>query len=261
MRVPNSDQKPYLKFYQDNADIEFIKPKHYTKIFSEEEVDDLFNLIIKDREWYVSGTVGKNQNKMDLKDEKGNVLRNPDGYYDNPRSRISQGIGKHPDEIPNHFKRKILHMINHYMPDDRGYFFNETWAIQRYLGEQGGKFDWHHDDISFFKMDPTIDSEKLFVQNTHPRRRLSISVAMNDHSDYNDGNLIVDETGTGNIHKASTILLNKGDACIFQSSTYHAVQPVSEGTRYALIIWVVFKEDYKLWKEQICLEEFIEQNI
>jgi hypothetical protein len=260
MRVPNSNQKPYLKFYQDNAEIDFIKPKHYKQLFSEEEVNDLFNIIVDNQDWYVSGTVGNDQTKIELKDEDGNY-HVPDDYYNNPRSRISQGKGKHPDQIPNHFKKKILHMINDYAPDARGYYFNESWTVQRYLGEQGGKFDWHHDDISFFKMDPTLSPDKLFVQNAHPRRRLSISVAMNDHSDYNHGNLVVDETGTGMRDKATTMYLKKGDACIFQSSTLHAVEPVSEGTRFALIIWVVFKEDYKLWKEQVCLEEFIEQNI
>ena len=131
--------------------------------------------------------------------------------------------------------------------EDDSYYFDEEWAIQRYLGEQGGKFDWHQDILDFFQYVQGSTAEEHFIRNTRPNRKLSVSVAMNNKSDYNDGNLVI---GTKEEKSERVpVDLDRGDMVIFTSNTYHGVEPVTEGTRYALIIWALSYNEIYEWNK------------
>ena len=43
--------------------------------------------------------------------------------------------------------------------------------------------------------------------------------------------------------------LDRGDMVIFTSNTYHGVEPVTEGTRYALIIWALSYNEIYEWNK------------
>ena len=214
--------------------------KVYRGFWSEQELDDLFNIIVSNNEWLISGTIGSGQIK-----DNNDTLR-PDYYNMKARSRISQAQTKPPKNIPNHFKHKLLQVMDRdFAMEDDSYYFDEEWAIQRYLGEQGGKFDWHQDILDFFKYVQGSTAEEHFIRNTRPNRKLSVSVAMNNKSDYNDGNLVI---GTKEEKSERVpIDLDRGDMVIFTSDIYHGVEPVSEGTRYALIIWALSYNELIEW--------------
>jgi len=228
--------------------------KIYRKFWSNEELDDLYSLIVSN-EWHNQGTIGSN----DIKDR--NDVKADDYYLTKKRSRIAQAQTLRPKDIPDHFKQKLLKaMERDFAVDDDSYYFDEEWAINRYLGEQGGKFDWHEDVLDFFIYEINSTAEQHFIRNTRPQRKLSVSVAINDKSEYNGGNLVIGEEFKDSERKP--VDLDRGDMVIFTSNTYHGVEPVTEGTRYALIIWALsYNEIYKWNKYYKNLEDDTETTL
>ena len=216
--------------------------KIYREFWSKEELDDLSKVIITRDDWSVSGTISRGQ----IKDKKEEL--SSDYYNMKARSRISQSQTKPPIDIQVHFKNKLLKVMDRDFPmENDSYYFDEEWAIQRYQGIQGGKFDWHQDVLDFFKYVSGDSAEQHFIKNTRPHRRLSVSVAMNDKSDYNEGNLVV-----GTLDEKSErvpVDLDRGDMVIFTSDTWHGVEPVTEGIRYALIIWALSYNEIIEWNQ------------
>lgn len=215
--------------------------KIYRKFWSDKELDDLYNLIVSNK-WHIQGTVGAN----DIKDR--NDIQDKDYYSKKNRARIAQAQTLRPKNIPVHFKDKLLKVMNSdFTVEGDSYYFDEEWAINRYLGTQGGKFDWHEDVLDFFIYEKGSTAEQHFIRNTRPQRKLSVSVAMNNKSDYNGGNLVIGEEFKNS--KREPVDLDRGDMLIFTSNTYHGVEPVTEGTRYALIIWALSYNEMNEWNK------------
>ena len=161
-------------------------------------------------------------------------------------SRIAKSILIRPQDIPIAIRDKINAAAVDVQSGN--YYFNEAWSIQRYLDIDGGKFDWHADTLRFFKYhkgDEKLDAEDIFRRNTVPERAISVSIALNDREEYEGGQFIIDY-GDG---AKWPVDLDRGDACIFTSDTFHGVEPVTNGVRDALIIWLVNYEDYVRWLE------------
>lgn len=64
-------------------------------------------------------------------------------------------------------------------------------------------------------------------------RKLSFTVQLTDPESYKGGDLVID---IGTDHKLKR---EKGTMCAFPSYLLHEVTPVTEGTRYSLVGWVV----------------------
>lgn len=67
------------------------------------------------------------------------------------------------------------------------------------------------------------------------RRRADVSftVALNDHFDYDGGELVV-QSG----HEERGVLLNAGDAVVYPTGDLHRVEPVTRGARIVVVGWV-----------------------
>tara|TARA_R110002126_G_scaffold4909_26_gene25393 strand:- start:7354 stop:8025 length:672 start_codon:yes stop_codon:yes gene_type:complete len=211
--------------------------KVYHKFWSRDEIDDLYRYFDRaTMEWYKSHSVNATVDEAKINT----------GNYEE-RHRIAGAKILQPKNIPDHFKNKLIKAFKEDFSEiGNEWHFDEAWSVQRYKGDEGGKFEWHMDVLEHFNYNSDKTPEQLFIANTRPARKLSISVALNDKSDYNDGNFTID-AGDGN---KTPVDLNKGDMCVFTSETFHSVEPVTgEGTRYALIIWVVDGEEFIEWQK------------
>lgn len=210
--------------------------KVYRQFWSEQEIDDLFAIFLKNNnDWNVQKTTNAGH------DEALNTKEYDEEYVSNydKHARIADGLGKNPSDIPEHFTNKLRKLLHEEWSEPTGiksWFYMEHWTINRYLGTSGGKFEWHKDTLDFFKYNSDDSHEAMFIKNSRPEREISISVALNDKSEYNNGDFTID-SGDGN---KTPVDLNKGDMCMFTSDTFHSVEPVTgDGVRYALIIWVL----------------------
>ena len=103
--------------------------------------------------------------------------------------------------------------------NDLYYKFNlsgESEHIQYtvYYGEEEGYYDWHIDSMHKHK------------------RKLSGVVQLSDPSEYEGGELQIQNGGIHTVEKA------KGTFVIFPSWMTHRVTPVTKGVRKSLVIWV-----------------------
>ncbi len=92
----------------------------------------------------------------------------------------------------------------------------EKIQLARYDAEEAGFFEWHAD---------TVPSDMT--------RKISISVPLNDPSDYEGGVLELNQ-GTSVIRVSQ----DPGTPIIFPSWLIHRVTPVTRGKRYSLVAWV-----------------------
>ena len=74
-------------------------------------------------------------------------------------------------------------------------------------------------------------------------RKLSMIINLTDPNEYKGGELQFDfrnEAAGKNIHTCEA-MKEKGSIVIFPSFVWHRVTPVTEGTRYSLVNWIVGK--------------------
>ena len=91
--------------------------------------------------------------------------------------------------------------------------------VARYDSTESGFYDWHYD-----------------FGPAKPERKLSISVQLSNSADYDGGDL---ELLYGN---SPTKLDRARGACImFPSFMLHRVTPVTRGTRWSLVAWIIGK--------------------
>jgi len=93
--------------------------------------------------------------------------------------------------------------------------------FNRYEG--GGKYGAHVD--SALHADPETGAMV--------RTDVSVTVFLNEPSDYTGGELIVDDT-----YGEHEVKLAAGDAVLYPSTSLHRVEPVTQGTRLASFLWV-----------------------
>ena len=163
-------------------------------------------------------------------------------------SRIAKSIILRPEKFPVELKEKILY--NTYKVIEEPVIFHEALSVQRYMDTDNGRFDWHQDTLNFFlfqKSDINSSAEHVFLKNTRPKRKVSISIALNDRDEYEGGQFVID-MGDG---QKTPVDLDRGDMVMFTSNTFHGVEPVTKGERQALIIWLISNEEYQQWK-QLC---------
>jgi len=89
----------------------------------------------------------------------------------------------------------------------------------------GEYYDWHMD----------LGSRDAFAL-----RKISISVLLNDPAEYEGGDLEI-STGTTNRLAAR----NKGAVILFPSYALHRVLPITKGTRYSLVAWIVGNQPFR----------------
>ena len=70
------------------------------------------------------------------------------------------------------------------------------------------------------------------------KRKLSMSITLNSHDDYEGGDLEIFSGDEDQLHLKNNRSLNPGDAIVFPSFRHHRVTPVKRGIRHALINWI-----------------------
>jgi len=201
-------------------------------LLSNEEVNDILHFDYR-HNWYRATSIDQLGKGMQIEGPRITEQKNF-SYFECPSFHK---ILKKSNEL---FKKKL--------------YTSESLSLLKYDSRLKAKFDWHKDTLNYYidvdQQNKFIkDPEQLYIRNTRPKRNVSISVALNDVSEYNGGTLILDEAGDENEKNASVIRLNKGYAVLFDSDMYHGVHPVTEGTRYALIIWLYDLEQFYEWWE------------
>ena len=98
-------------------------------------------------------------------------------------------------------------------------------------------YHWHQDS-----------HHKPYGQNTGWQegliRKLSVTISLVDGSSYEGGDLELfhQRSWKDNKPMISEQARNKGSITVFPSFVWHRVSPVTEGTRYSLVIWNLGKE-------------------
>jgi PKHD-type hydroxylase len=100
---------------------------------------------------------------------------------------------------------------------------------------KGQYYKWHMDS----KNKPFDDPEDQFLLNKV--RKLSLSLLLSHPDEYKGGDFEFDFSNveSGTIRHPLKELSAKGSMVVFPSHTYHRVTPVTEGTRYSLVIWCI----------------------
>jgi PKHD-type hydroxylase len=88
-----------------------------------------------------------------------------------------------------------------------------------YKESDNGHYNWHVD------VSPT---------DTHPPRKLSMSLLLSDPSEFEGGELQVKTCND----EIQTLDMVKGRAWFFPSYTLHRVTPVTKGVRRSLVLWI-----------------------
>jgi len=96
-------------------------------------------------------------------------------------------------------------------------------------------YGWHCDS---FVLDPNGKNDQIVFPDLS--RKLSLTVSLNDESEYSGGYLEIDNRNNfhqKNIHRLE-IIRTTGSLVVFPSFLYHRVTPVKKGTRYSLVVWM-----------------------
>jgi len=112
----------------------------------------------------------------------------------------------------------IIYANSHYKFKIKGL---ETLQLTYYNGNEKGKYDLHVDTSSF------LVNQKKYM------RKITISILLSNHNDFEGGELLLIDSGKDVIPKHKT-----GHAIIFPSFLPHRVFPVLEGRRISLVGWV-----------------------
>lgn len=120
-----------------------------------------------------------------------------------------------------HIIRDRVNVINKSTWDFNLHSIIEYIQYTEYTGEEQGFYDWH------------VDIGNNTIAN---RRKLSITIQLSDADEYKGGELLVfDGKPIDDIGMAPKKI---GTAAIFPSYLLHKVNPVTEGIRKSLVLWM-----------------------
>lgn len=128
--------------------------------------------------------------------------------------------------------RELWDYIHHLNAQSK-WNFNVDFAepCQFTIYKKGQHYNWH------------IDGGITKPEYNGKIRKLSMTILLSDPKDFQGGDLEFDFQNNKpfsdvNIY-STTGLLRKGSICMFPSFVYHRVTPVTKGTRYSLVVWVI----------------------
>jgi len=114
---------------------------------------------------------------------------------------------------------RLAQLVNQLNREHWGFELVGSERLQFSAYGPGEYYDWHMD---------------LGARGNFALRKISISVLLNDPAEYEGGDLEV-SVGTANRLAAR----KKGAVILFPSYAMHRVLPITKGTRYSLVAWIV----------------------
>ena len=126
--------------------------------------------------------------------------------------------------------------------ENAGWNYEWDWSedIQFTKYEKGNHYDWHID-----VGDPYENT--TFKEYDGKIRKLSCIVSLNDSSEYEGGEVLIDDRMYREDKKRKERIFEvkelkeKGTIIVFPSFCYHKVKPILKGTRYSLVMWFLGK--------------------
>lgn len=109
--------------------------------------------------------------------------------------------------------------------------YSQTAQFTMY--QPGQYYDWHPDQNA------DVYDESAGESHNGKYRKLSVTVSLNDGSEYEGGELEF-EMGKNKgktITKLCTEIKPRGSIVVFPSFVHHRVLPVTSGVRYSLVMW------------------------
>lgn len=144
-----------------------------------------------------------------------------DGRMTNQSSQVKRNLQASQEDPVNARIAQIARDALARHPDLRSFAMPRTLArttVVRY--EPGMNYGWHVD-------------EALFPSTPPMRSDLSCTIFLNDPSEYEGGELVIQLGAQELAYK-----LRAGDAILYPSTTIHQVAPVTRGVRVAAITWL-----------------------
>ena len=155
---------------------------------------------------------------MSLKKEAAGVgMGNPKGSGVDPEKRVTTISWIPFTALPEMYKiiERTMLQVNGNHFGYEGMQLSEPAQFTEY--PKGGFYDWHMDcDIN--------------MQHEPPVRKISMTLLLNDPSEFEGGHLELMSPGTFGE-------LKQGHAICFASFINHRVQPVTRGVRQSLVVW------------------------
>ena len=140
---------------------------------------------------------------------------------------------------------KEIHPFIHEANKKAGWNFQWDWteSCQFTKYSEGQFYGWHTDSwIRSYNRKPNKNG--VYPPDHGKIRKLSVTVSLNDPSEYEGGNLEFDfrndhdfERNRKNHIKECTEIRPRGSVIVFPSFVWHRVNPVTRGTRYSLVMW------------------------
>ena len=108
--------------------------------------------------------------------------------------------------------------------------YSEACQFTKYKLNQ--HYDWHCDSWE----EPYVSNDPKFNGRI---RKLSVTCSLSDPKDYKGGEFEISHRNNLKDDQPSICneIKNKGSIIVFPSFLWHRVRPVTEGTRYSLVIW------------------------
>jgi len=141
----------------------------------------------------------------------------------------------------NNIYDQIIPFIN-VANKNSGWDFEWDWCedIQFSKYQKGNHYDWHIDVADKYENTP-------FKEYNGKIRKLSCIVSLNNSSEYEGGEVLIDDRMYREDDKRKERIFEvkelkeKGSIVVFPSFYYHKVNPILKGTRYSLVMWFLGK--------------------
>ena len=229
-------------------------------------IDTGLQLITEDKANGVdtSAVTFANNHKQSLIKQNPNV----NSIGDKTIEETSKETGKSPEELSKNFVIRdsevtwmgydwLYNLINPYITEaniEAGWNFevdcSECFQFTVYKPE--GFYGWHFDGSSDSKAaykreiaGITPDTRQYTKNNSHigKVRKISLTINLNSPGEYEGGNLKFDfgpHSPRNRFYECEEIR-PQGSIIAFPSFLYHQVTPITQGTRYSLVLWVLGK--------------------
>jgi len=118
--------------------------------------------------------------------------------------------------------------------------FQHDWCediqFTEYKGKQKQHYDWHID------ANPTPYPEESYDKFKGKIRKLSCCINLSDPKDYEGGMFYVALDAKRGLQRDIVRvreMSEQGSIIVFPSQIYHKVTPITKGSRYSLVLWVI----------------------